>query len=374
MINKRLLIKNIISHNDEGTFYDKKRIISLSNDSEKAKLLKHICALSNSNPENDSYMIFGISDEENSIVGVKPFDDSVIQNLVKSNLENPPIVTYENIQFPETENYQTVGLLTIFEKKEQSSFTKNIWKIKKGNSYYRHGSTSLIIDEKFYVNEKNKSIVESTKEYSINNLKGLIDGVQEFKSLTEPEYQPETIVYLNQFVLCWSAWRDKYGKRDYYTEIDIQLLNENKKIFISAVQYADIIINDKEFKIIELVPLGYDENFDLYPLEETSIKFLDNGTYSITTKIVFEFPNFPKEEIDKLYVRTKALTEKFKEGVFPKEERNFQEGIAEYYLLCYLNGIKEARTDLIESINYLDGSAAEWQRECQTILEKYEKL
>lgn len=374
MINKRLLIKNIISHNDEGTFFDKKRSISLSTDSEKAKLLKHICALSNSNPENESYIIFGISDEDNSIFGVRPFDDSVIQNLIKSNLVNPPIVTYENIQFPETEYYRTVGLLTIFEKKEQSSLIKNIWKLKKGSAFYRYGSTSIIIDENFYINEKNKSIVNSIKEYSVNNLKGLINGVQEFKSISDRDYHPENIVFLDQFVLCWSAWKDKYGERDYYSEINIHLVNENKKIFISAVQFADIVITEKEFKIIVLVPLGYGENFDLYPLEETSINFLENGTYTITTKTVFEFPTFPKTEIDKLYERTKALTEKYKQGVFPKEEMNFQEGIAEYYLLCYLNGIETAKLDLIESENYLDGSASEWQSECITILEKYEKL
>jgi len=373
MINKRLLIKNIISHNDEGTFFDKKRSISLSTDSEKAKLLKHICALSNSNPENESYIIFGVSDENNSIIGVRPFDDSVIQNLVKSNLENSPIVSYENIQFPETEYYQTVGLLTIFPKKEQSKLVKNIWKLKKGSAFYRYGSTSIIIDENFYVNENNKSIVNSIKEYSINNLKGLIDGVQEFKSISHSEYNPENIVFLDQFVLCWSAWRDKYGERDYYSEINIQLVNENKKIFISAVQFADIIISEKEFKIIELVPLGYGENFNLYPLEEISVNFFENGTYTITTKTVFEFPTFSKEEIDKLYQRTKALTEKYKNGIFPKEERNFQEGIAEYYLLCYLNGIESAREDLIESKNYLDGSASEWQSECIRILDKYEK-
>ncbi|KKN70159.1 hypothetical protein LCGC14_0433910 [marine sediment metagenome] len=109
MINKRLLIKNILAHYDEGTFFDKKRGISLKTDSEKAKLLKHICALSNSNPENDSYIIFGISDNDNSIVGAINFDDSMIQNLVKSSLINPPIVSYENIQFPETKYYKTVG-------------------------------------------------------------------------------------------------------------------------------------------------------------------------------------------------------------------------------------------------------------------------
>ncbi|WKN32122.1 ATP-binding protein [Porifericola rhodea] len=373
MINKRLLIKNLISHNGEGTFFDKKRSISLSSDSEKAKLLKHICALSNSNPENESYIIFGISDDDNSIIGTSAFDDSVIQNLVRSNLENPPIVSYENIQFPETKYYQTVGLLTIFPNAEKTSLIKNIWKLKKGSSFYRYGSTSIIIDENFYVNETNKLTVSAIKEYSINNLKGLIDGVQEFKSISHPEYHPENVVFLDQFVLCWSAWRDKYGERDYYSEINIHLVNENKKIFISAVQFADIIITEKEFKIIELVPLGYGENYDLYPLEEISISFLANGTYTITTKTIFEFPTFSKEEIEKLYKRTKLLTEKYKKGIFPKEEMNFQEGLAQYYLLCFLNGIEAARADLIESKTYLDGSAAEWQSECLVILEKYEK-
>ncbi len=374
MINKRLLIKNIISQNDEGTFFDKKSKISLSSDSEKAKLLKHICALSNSNPENESFIIFGISDENNSIIGIEPFDDSLIQNLVKSNLENPPIVSYENILFPETKCYQTIGLLTIFPNKKRSRLIKNIWKLKKGSAFYRHGSTSIIIDENFYINKNNKTTINSIKEYSINNLRGLIDGVQEFKSLNHPAYQPDYIVFLDQFVLCWSAWRDKYGKRDYYSEINIHLVNENKKIFISAVRFADILITKNKFKIIELVPLGYGSNFDLYPLEETSINFQSNGTYTITTRIIFRFPTFPEEEIKELYRKTKILSKKYQKKILVKEDMNFQEGIAEYYLLCFLNGIKSAKTDLIESKNYLDGSASEWQSECIRILEKYENL
>ena len=50
MINKRLLIKNLLAHNDECSFYDKKRQLNLHTREGKAKFLKHICALSNSNP------------------------------------------------------------------------------------------------------------------------------------------------------------------------------------------------------------------------------------------------------------------------------------------------------------------------------------
>ena len=78
MINKRLLIKNLLAHNDENSFYDKKRKVDISNKEGKAKFLKHVCALSNSNPKNNSYIVIGVEDETNEIKGVPLFDDSKI--------------------------------------------------------------------------------------------------------------------------------------------------------------------------------------------------------------------------------------------------------------------------------------------------------
>ena len=98
MINKRLLIKNLLSHNDENSFYDKKQKLSFSTKEGKAKFLKHICALSNSNPANNSYIVNGVEDEENKIIGVDFFDDSKIQNLVNAYLNNPPKIEYENVR------------------------------------------------------------------------------------------------------------------------------------------------------------------------------------------------------------------------------------------------------------------------------------
>jgi len=45
MINKRLLVKNLLAHNDENSFYDKKRFIAIGQKEGKAKFLKHVCAL-----------------------------------------------------------------------------------------------------------------------------------------------------------------------------------------------------------------------------------------------------------------------------------------------------------------------------------------
>ena len=100
MINKRLLIKNLLTHNDESSFYDKKRQLNLHIREGKAKFLKHICALSNSNPTNNSYIVVGVEDHDNEIVGDDFFDDSRIQNLVNAYLENPPKIQYDNVPFP----------------------------------------------------------------------------------------------------------------------------------------------------------------------------------------------------------------------------------------------------------------------------------
>ena len=51
MINKRLLVKNLLAHNDENSFYDKKRFIDIGQKEGKGKFLKHVCALANSNPK-----------------------------------------------------------------------------------------------------------------------------------------------------------------------------------------------------------------------------------------------------------------------------------------------------------------------------------
>lgn len=118
MVNKRKLIELILSKNfSENTYFDVKEMICLSNTDQKAKLLKHICALSNSNPSNDSFLIFGVEDETFNYKGVEYKDDSTFQDLVFEHLDNPPRILYENVVFHELqkkdEHKQFLGLLTI---------------------------------------------------------------------------------------------------------------------------------------------------------------------------------------------------------------------------------------------------------------------
>lgn len=163
MINKRLLIKNLLTYTDENTFYDKKVQLNLGSKEGKAKFLKHVCALSNSNPKNNSYIVIGIEDETNKIAGVDFYDDSKIQNLVNAYFNNPPKIQYENIAFPRLPRYRVIGLVTINWLDKVTSLKKGIWKYPKGSIFLRQGSNSKPV-EKVELKNSNKSIVEALEK------------------------------------------------------------------------------------------------------------------------------------------------------------------------------------------------------------------
>lgn len=204
MINKRLLIKNLIAHNDENSFYDKKRKINLGIKDGKAKFLKHICALSNSNPKNNSFIVIGVEDEDNAIVGVDFFDDSKIQNLINAYLTNPPIVQYENIPFPHLHEDKVVGLVTIRPNNGLASLKKNIWKYAKGSVFFREGSISMPKIAASDIKNDNSNIVAAIENNSQNNIQHTLDGVFDFMRKRE-DYNPQYKVYKEYFVLCWSG-------------------------------------------------------------------------------------------------------------------------------------------------------------------------
>jgi hypothetical protein len=93
--------------------------VELAHSWRKSKVLKHICALSNSNPANNSYIVS--ASKINEIVGVDFFDD--IQNLVNAYLENPPKIQYES-PFPNLPKDRVIGLVTVKPKNNTSYFKK----------------------------------------------------------------------------------------------------------------------------------------------------------------------------------------------------------------------------------------------------------
>lgn len=358
MINKRLLIKNLLSHNDENSFYDKKLKLSLDRKEGKAKFLKHICSLSNSNPENNSYIVIGIEDEENKIFGVDFFDDSKIQNLVNAYLQNPPKIQYENVPFPKLPRHKVIGLVTIHPNNKITSLLKNAWKYKKGTTFYRRGSNSMPNVVDFELRNTNKEIVAAIEKSARNNIELTLDGVFDFINNHKSEYKPNYKVFNEQFVLCWAGEKKLLNGKEFFSRVDIELINEQVKLFFSALDAVQISHNQHSFIVTEYIYLGFVKKEKYYPLEKTIINFKDNGKHNIVKEYLFQPPKYDGIIINHMYEKNNEIISK----IVDKSPLSALEHEAVFrlptnYLLCYLNGFIEAPEQLKKVKSYIKNLA-----------------
>ncbi|MEM9678943.1 MAG: ATP-binding protein [Bacteroidota bacterium] len=353
MINKRLLIKHLLAHNDENSFYDKKRKIDIGFKEGKAKFLKHICALSNSNPKNNSYIVIGVEDEDNKIVGVDFFDDSKIQNLINAYLTNPPIVQYENIPFPHLPDHKVVGLVTIRPIDKITSLRKNIWKYYGGSVFFRDGSMSMPKVFDIEIKDVNSTLVAAIENHAQNNIELTLDGVFDFMNKRK-DFDPKYKVFKEYFVLCWAGFKKHVKNEVFYSRVDIELINEQKRLFYSALDEVAIFFTEESFKIVEYVNLGLHKSYKYYKLEETIIQFDDNANYTIETKLLFEPPQFDKKILHHIYNANNAILEKLKKGLtLTAQETADLRNLPGSYLICYLNLFHEALEKLQEAKPYI---------------------
>lgn len=350
MINKRILIKNLLAHNDECSFYDKKRQLNMHTREGKAKFLKHICALSNSNPTNNSYIVVGVEDQNNEIVGVDFFDDSRIQNLVNAFLENPPKIQYENVPFPSLPKDKVIGLVTIKPNDRTSYFKKGIHTILAHTVFIRIGSNSLPIIGSFEKNFQNAATVIAIENSSRNSIEYTLDGVIDFMNFRHKDMTPRYKVFKELFVICWAGIPKKISDKIYLSRVDIELINEQVKLFYSALDVVTIDFNEDFFTIIEYVALGLNDKTSYYPLEKVTIRFEENGYYKIDTEMLFQPPKFNKEILATIYNQTLLLIAKLENGQsLSKTESKDLDNLPSVLMICYLNGFEDAKEKLIEA-------------------------
>jgi hypothetical protein len=350
MINKRLLIKNLLAHNDESSFYDKKRQLNLHSREGKAKFLKHICALSNSNPTNNSYIVVGVEDHDNEIVGDDFFDDSRIQNLVNAYLENPPKIQYENVPFPNLPKDKVVGLVTIKPKNRVSFFKKGIHTIVANSVFIRRGSNSVPIEGEFEKNYQNTETVIGIENNSRNSIEYTLDGVIDFMNFRHKDMLPKYKVFKELFVICWAGVVKKSRHKMLLSRVDIELINEQIKLFYSAQDDVTITFDDDTFTITEYVSLGLNDKTSYYPLEQQTIHFYDNGYYKIDRKMLFEPPEFNRKMLFHIYNSNIFLLNKLQKNISLSErEVKDLENLPSTLMICYLNGFEDAKQKLIDA-------------------------
>ena len=349
MINKRLLVKNLLAHSDENSFYDKKRKVNISDKEGKAKFLKHICALSNSNPKNNSYILIGVEDADNAIIGVPFFDDSKLQNLVNAYLENPPVITYENIAFPHLPSDKVVGLVTIQPLDALTALRKNIWKYWGGTVFFRDGSISMPKTFSSAIKDVNSSIVSSIENNSKNSIELTLQQVIDFISNRHNDIESNYKVFKEQFVLCWAGIKKVVKNNTYYSRVDIQLVNEQVKLFYSALDEVSITYDNNSFTILEYVYMGIQKPYKYFPLEQVIIRFSENGTYTLDTQVIFEPPQYDKKLLHHLLNNNNVVFYKLKRQI-PLNAGEFKDlhNLSSIYLIAYLNGFETALQKLIE--------------------------
>ena len=347
MINKRLLVKNLLAHNDENSFYDKKRFISIGEKEGKAKFLKHVCALANSNPKNNSFIVVGVEDEDNKIVGVDFFDDSKIQNLVNAYLANPPKISYENIPFPHLPEGKVVGLVTIRSDGNICSLRKNIWKYYGGSVFFREGSISLPKVFDIEIEDINSATVATIEQHARNNIELTLDGVIDFINNRHGDLNSSYKVFKEQFVVCWAGHQKKVKDQVYYSRVDIELINEQVKLFYSALDEITISFDDNTFNTLEFVQLGLGKQQKYYPLEEVTITFSENGNYTIDSQLVFDPPQYDKKTLLHIVNTNQTLLSKLAKSMplTATEQRDLKH-LPDTFLICYLNGFEEAKEQM----------------------------
>ena len=349
MINKRLLIKSLLAHNDENSFYDKKRQLNLRQREGKAKFLKHICALSNSNPKNNSYIVVGVDDSDNSIRGVDFFDDAKLQNLINAFLENPPLVLYENIHFPHLAEGKVVGLVTIRPTNKITALQKNIWKYYRGAVFFRDGSISVSKGFDVELQDTNVKVVAEIEKHAQNNIELTLDGVVDFMNRHDAVLKPGYKVFKESFVLCWAGLEKKVKGMSYYSRVDIELINEHVKLFYSAHDEVEIEMDAHSFSLIEYVRLGFNNAFKYYPLERVSFLFDNKGSYQIDSEFLFTPPKYEKKLLHHIYNANNALGKKLLKNLsLNKNDKEDVGNLGPTYMLCYLNGFEEALDKLNE--------------------------
>ena len=342
MINKRLLVKNLLAHNDENSFYDKKLKIDLSNKEGKAKFLKHICALSNSNPKNNSYIVIGIDDRTNEIVGTHFFDDSKLQNLINAYLSNAPQIQYENVAFPHLPSDQVVGLVRIAAQDGLTSLRKNIWKYYGGAVFFRDGSISMPKVFDIEVVDHNSEVVQKIERQSSNNIQLTLDRVVDFVKRDKGAIKTQYQVFKEQFVVCWSGKTKKKKGQTYYSRVDIELVNEQVRLFYSALDEVQITYDEDSFTILEYLHLGIGDAQKYYPLERQRFSFYPNGTYSIETKILFNPPYFDRRTLHHIYNSNLSLLSQLEKGKnLSTDQLEELKNLPEQMLICQFNNVGE---------------------------------
>jgi hypothetical protein len=193
----------------------------------------------------------------------------------------------------------------------------------------------------------NSDKVATIEQHARNNIELTLDGVIDFINNRHAHLTSNYKVFKEQFVVCWAGNEKKVKGETYYSRVDIELINEQVKLFYSALDEVTIAFNDDSFSTLEYVQLGLGKQQKYYPLEEATITFSENGNYSINSKLIFDPPQYDKKTLYHVLNTNNALLQKIEKDIrlTPTEKLDLLY-LPDAYLICYLNGFEEAKEQM----------------------------
>jgi hypothetical protein len=206
----------------------------------------------------------------------------------------------------------------------------------------------------FELRNTNKEIVASIEKSARNNIELTLDGVFDFINNHKPEYNPNYKVFNEQFVLCWAGEKKFLNGEEFFSRVDIELINEQVKLFFSALDDVQISHNQHSFIVTEYIYVGLVKKEKYYPLEKTIINFKDNGKHNIVKEFLFQPPKYDAITINHIYKSNNEIISKIIEKTpFSASEYEAVFRLPTNYLLCYLNGFIKAPEQLRKAKNYI---------------------
>ena len=208
--------------------------------------------------------------------------------------------------------------------------------------------------DSFELKDSNKALVEAIEKNASNNIKLTLDGVFDFINNHKPEYNPQYKVFNEQFVLCWAGKKTIINDEEFYSRVDIELINEQVRLFFSALDDVQISYNEHSFIVTEYILLGIDKSEKRYPLEKTIINFKDNGKHDIVSEFLFEAPKYDTTILQHIYTNNNSIVSKIEQNTplsVTEHEDVFR--LPTTYLICYLNGFLDAPKQLKKAKNYI---------------------
>ena len=224
---------------------------------------------------------------------------------------------------------------------------KNIWKYYGGAVFFREGSISLPKAYDIELKDINAEKVANIELHARNNIELTLDGVIDFINHRHKDLSSHYKVFKEQFVVCWAGNQKKVKNATYYSRVDIELINEQVKLFYSALDEVTIAYDEHSFTTIEYVQLGLGAKQQYFPLEKVVLTFSENGTYHIQSDLIFEPPQYDKKTLHHILNSNNALLEKIEKKMkLNQTEKNDLKHLPDTYLICYLNEFEEAKDQM----------------------------